>query len=47
MKVPYMIILGDKEKTNNNISVRAHKKGDLGTFETGKFIEKLEAENKY
>ncbi len=47
MKVPYMIILGDKEKTNNNISVRAHKKGDLGTFETGKFIEKLETENKY
>lgn len=47
MKVPYMIILGDKEKTSNNISVRAHKKGDLGTFETGKFIEKLEAENKY
>ncbi len=47
MKVPYMIILGDKEKTNNNISVRAHKKGDLGTFETGKFIEKLEEENKY
>jgi threonyl-tRNA synthetase len=45
MKVPYMIILGDKEKTNGNISVRAHKQGDLGAFETDKFIARLEEEN--
>lgn len=40
-KVPYMIILGDKEIQNNNITVRAHTKGDLGTFEIEKFVEDL------
>jgi threonyl-tRNA synthetase len=44
MKVPYMIIIGDKEKTNNTISVRAHKKGDIGTFNPVDFIYKLEEE---
>lgn len=44
MKVPYMIIIGDKEKTNNTISVRAHKKGDIGTFNPVDFINKLEEE---
>jgi threonyl-tRNA synthetase len=44
-KVPYMIILGDKEKSNNNISVRAHQKGDLGSFELPKFLESIEKEN--
>jgi len=44
-KVPYMIILGDKEKLNNNISVRAHQKGDLGNFELLKFLEAVEKEN--
>jgi threonyl-tRNA synthetase len=43
-KVPYMIILGDKEKTGQNISVRAHKKGDLGTFNTEEFFKNLEEE---
>lgn len=40
-KVPYMIVLGDKEKQNGNITVRAHKKGDLGVFELDKFIAQL------
>ncbi len=44
-KVPYMVILGDKEKSNNNISVRAHLKGDLGNFELTKFLETIEKEN--
>jgi threonyl-tRNA synthetase len=47
MKVPYMIIIGDKEKTNGSISVRAHQKGDIGAFEPDKFIAGLEEENKY
>lgn len=30
-KVPYMLIIGEKEVTNNTVSVRKHKKGDLGS----------------
>ncbi len=43
-KVPYMIVLGDKEKQNGNITVRAHKKGDLGAFELNDFIATLKEE---
>ncbi len=43
-KVPYMIVLGDKEKQNGNITVRAHKKGDLGTFELDNFIASITEE---
>ena len=41
-----MIILGDKEKAAGNISVRAHQKGDIGTFELEQFKEKLSDEIK-
>jgi len=43
-KIPYMIVLGDKEKENNNISVRQHKIGDIGKFELKEFIQKLKLE---
>ncbi|MBC8525754.1 MAG: threonine--tRNA ligase [Candidatus Cloacimonetes bacterium] len=43
-KIPYMIIVGDKEIENQNISVRKHLKGDLGVFLLGEFIEKLKRE---
>ena len=43
-KVPYMIVLGDKEKQNGNITVRAHKKGDLGVFELENFIARIAEE---
>lgn len=43
-KVPYMIVVGDKEKQNANITVRAHKKGDLGVFDINEFITKLTEE---
>ena len=36
-----MIILGDKEKENSNISLRQHGKGDLGKFELKEFIKKV------
>ncbi|MBE6737269.1 MAG: threonine--tRNA ligase [Ruminococcaceae bacterium] len=37
-KVPYMIILGDKDIENNTISVRARKAGDLGAMALEEFI---------
>ncbi|MGA7162254.1 MAG: threonine--tRNA ligase [Bacteroidota bacterium] len=40
-KVPYMLVLGDKEKTAGTVSVRQHKKGDLGSFALEKFIEQI------
>lgn len=40
-KVPYMLVLGDKEKQNQSITVRAHKKGDLGSFILDEFIETM------
>jgi len=45
-KVPYMIIVGEKEQNAANISVRQHKKGDLGTFTLSDFIDKLTTEIK-
>ena len=43
-KIPYMIIIGDKEIENKTISIRKHQKGDLGTFQLNEFIEKLKKE---
>ncbi len=40
-KIPYMIILGDKEVQENLISVRARKRGDLGKIKIEDFIGKL------
>ncbi|MDY2856100.1 MAG: threonine--tRNA ligase, partial [Oscillospiraceae bacterium] len=39
-KVPYMILMGDKDIENNTISVRSRKHGDLGVFTVEQFIEK-------
>jgi len=44
-KIPYMIVVGDKEKQNNNISVRQHQKGDIGKFELNEFIERLKLQS--
>jgi threonyl-tRNA synthetase len=43
-KVPYMIIVGEKEMTGKSISVRQHKKGDIGAFAVDAFIAKLNDE---
>ncbi len=43
-KVPYMLILGEKEQNAGNISVRKHKKGDQGSLILNEFIDKLQDE---
>ncbi len=45
-KIPYMIIVGEKEQNAGNISVRQHKKGDLGAFNLSDFIDKIATEIK-
>ena len=44
MKVPYMLILGDKEAENGVVAVRSRKEGDLGVMTTDALIEKLQEE---
>ena len=43
-KIPYMIVVGNKEIENNNISVRKHLKGNLGTTDLKSFISSVNQE---
>jgi threonyl-tRNA synthetase len=43
-KAPYMLVVGEKEKSAGTVSVRQHKKGDLGSLALGKFIEQIQHE---
>jgi len=45
-KVPYMLVLGDKEMTEGKVAVRSRKDGDLGAMNTEEFIAKLVKEIK-
>ena len=38
-KVPFMLILGEKEAKTGNVSVRKHREGDMGTMSTEAFVE--------
>ena len=38
-KIPFMLIVGEKEEASNMVSVRKHTEGDLGSMETEKFAE--------
>lgn len=40
-KIPFMLVLGDKEMNNNKISVRQHTKGDTGEMELKEFMRNL------
>jgi threonyl-tRNA synthetase len=43
-KVPFMLILGEKEAELNNVSVRKHRKGDVGAMSLESFAELIEKE---
>jgi len=45
-KVPYMLVIGDKEIENNAVGVRSRKDGDIGAMPVEEFIEKIEKEIK-
>jgi threonyl-tRNA synthetase len=45
-KTPYMIILGEKEATENNVSLRKHLEGDLGSFNLESLVEMINNEIK-
>ena len=43
-KIPYMIILGDKEVEANAVGVRSRKAGDIGQMGIDEFISKVKEE---
>lgn len=43
-RVPYLLIVGDKELENNTISVRTQKGEDLGSLSISEYTERLKAE---
>lgn len=42
-KIPYMIIIGDKEIDEKNISVRKYNEGDKGKFNTNELIKRIKS----
>lgn len=45
-KIPYIIVVGDKEMNSNNLAVRSRGKKDIDTIDTDKFIEIIKKELK-
>jgi threonyl-tRNA synthetase len=43
-KIPFMVIVGEKEEETGTISVRKHGEGDLGTFTIEEFIAFIKKE---
>lgn len=43
-KIPYMLIVGEKEATSGELSVRRHGQGDLGTMTREQFVKSIEEE---
>lgn len=44
-KIPYILVVGDKEIESKSVAVRQRGKGDLGPVELKKFIENAKIEN--
>lgn len=43
-KIPYMLVLGDREMENEEVAVRYRQSGDIGTMSLGSFINRAAAE---
>lgn len=43
-KIPYMLIIGEKEVSENMVSVRRQGKGDIGAVNADEFVEMLKSE---
>ena len=43
-KVPYMLIIGNKEMENEEVGVRSHKDGDIGAMKLNEFVDKIKNE---
>jgi threonyl-tRNA synthetase len=45
-KIPFMLIIGEKEEQENAVSVREHGKGDQGSLGIQQFIDRVNDEVK-
>ncbi len=43
-KIPYMLIVGEKEEAGQQVSVRKHKEGDMGVMGIEEFAQKVNQE---
>jgi threonyl-tRNA synthetase len=43
-KIPFMLIVGEKEESEGTVSVRKHGHGDLGTFSIEEFLKMIQDE---
>ena len=43
-KIPYMLVIGDKEQEEGTVSVRTRLGGDIGVMKLSEFMEKMNAE---
>lgn len=41
LKIPYMLVIGEKEMTANAVSVRKHGKGDAGSLPVAEFLREI------
>lgn len=44
LKVPYMLVIGEKEVNENKVAVRRHGKGDIGTKDLDDFMNEIKKE---
>ena len=44
MKIPYLLIVGEKEESKNEVSVRARGKGDIGSMKIEDFNRQVQKE---
>jgi threonyl-tRNA synthetase len=45
-KIPYMLVIGDREQESDQVSVRQHRRGDEGSEAISAFVERLSQEVK-
>ena len=43
-RIPYMLIVGEKEEMNETVSVRKQGEGDMGTFAIQDFVKHVQSE---
>jgi len=46
MKIPYMLIVGEREQQSGTVSVRSKREGDLGAMDLNAFLDKILTEIK-
>jgi threonyl-tRNA synthetase len=43
-KIPYMLVVGDREAEGGQVSVRLRSEENLGPMPTGQFLERIKSE---